>query len=192
MEKLQPKNKINTLPVISVNEAAIIINQSGASFSGRIREHLKAFIHCRCRWSHTFIAYTRVSWEMKHLLCISKKNCVKLIVLVEEGYCGRQIGERLHSNQSTVARILRKWKDTESTNDLPRTGRPQKTSPHQDGTTELSAGYLIWKTAYSVALSTQTVQNIGRFINRHCQPTRVLFRKQKLIFHLRLTSYINK
>lgn len=57
---------------------------------------------------------------------------LKVIVLAKEGYMRKQIAEMLRCNQSTVARILQRRKDTGSTNHLPRNGRPWKTLQTQD------------------------------------------------------------
>lgn len=65
-------------------------------------------------------------------MCVGKENCVKVIVLAKEGYSGIRIAETFCCNQFAVVKILRRWKDTRSTNDLPRTGRPQKSLLHQN------------------------------------------------------------
>lgn len=73
-----------------------------------------------------------VSWAMKPLPCIGKAKCVQVTVLTEDVYPGRQLPERIGCDQSTIARILAKFKWTGSPKDLPSSGRPKNTSPRQE------------------------------------------------------------
>lgn len=67
-------------------------------------------------------------------MCVIKeKECfVKTVVLAEDGQSERLIAETLCSYQLSVARKLKRWKDAESTEDLPRIGRSRKSSSHHD------------------------------------------------------------
>lgn len=92
-----------------------------------------------------------------------KKNGVKVIVLAEERCSGRHIAESPRRNQTTFARILRRWKDTGSTDSLSRTERHRKTPLRQDGFLKIS-NFKFTKAYLDVSsVSTRTV--LRRFRN---------------------------
>lgn len=55
------------------------------------------------------------------LMCISKENSIKVIGLPEKVYPGRQIAKKC-GNQFVVVRVLKRWKDTVSIDDVARAG----------------------------------------------------------------------
>lgn len=57
-------------------------------------------------------------WALKPSVCISKENYVWAIMLTGEPYSRREIVQKIGCDKSTVARILAKFKETESMNEL--------------------------------------------------------------------------
>jgi len=54
----------------------------------------------------------------------------RILALLEEGYSTREIGRREGIHHSTVARVRKQWQQTQSCQDMPRTGRPRAVSEY--------------------------------------------------------------
>lgn len=63
---------------------------------------------------------------------VSIEHRVRIVVLAEEGHTSRYIATKVPCNQSTIVRILKKYETIGKVDDLPRSGRPRKTTVRDD------------------------------------------------------------
>ena len=56
---------------------------------------------------------------------LSENDRTKAITLVEEGYTHEEVAKRLKVNQSTISRLVSKFKATNSVSDLYRRPKPK-------------------------------------------------------------------
>lgn len=65
---------------------------------------------------------------------LSMEDRIRAVVWDEEGVSQREIANRLHCSQPAISKLLQKHTHTGSVLDLPRSGRPRISTPHEDAT----------------------------------------------------------
>jgi predicted DNA-binding protein (UPF0251 family) len=78
------------------------------------------------------VSFLRISLDNYTQMKISIENRHCVVVLHEEGYTQQEIATRLHMNQSSVSRLLKKHCESDSLRDKARSGRPRVTSSRDD------------------------------------------------------------
>ena len=63
---------------------------------------------------------------------VDAETRTRAVVLVEEGYSYRDVGTRLGISHKTVFRLVKKYRETGSIVDKPRSGRPRVTTERED------------------------------------------------------------
>jgi Transposase and inactivated derivatives len=70
---------------------------------------------------------------------ISQFDCVRIVTLCQEGLSTRDVSRHLGVNQSDVVRTWRRYRDTGTVDDMPRSGRPRATTAVDDRYLRISA-----------------------------------------------------
>lgn len=99
---------------------------------------------------------------------MSSEDRVRVVVLQEEDYSSPKIAAKFGYSQSTVVRILQKYRETRGTKDRHRSGRPRKSTKRDDrvlirislGNRKLTSPDLLreWKDKCLVNVCTSTVR----------------------------------
>ena len=63
---------------------------------------------------------------------VDAETRTRAVVLIEEGYSYRDVGTRLGISHKTVFRLIKKHRETGSTADKPRSGRPKVMTDRED------------------------------------------------------------
>lgn len=103
-------------------------------------------------------------------MCAYQKICdetrAQVLILVEEGYNQRAIAQRLHINQASVSRIVKKKVETGSIMDKQRTGRPRATTSADDRLIHRAIVSNPWHTSYSIKHELPDLNISARTIRR--------------------------
>lgn len=87
---------------------------------------------CCFEIGHFLSIFLAFSYVMGPKPTISLEKRAQMVVLKEDGYSLREIGERLGCNYSSVSYVLKKYHEQGSVVTLPRSGRPRKTDNRDD------------------------------------------------------------
>lgn len=91
---------------------------------------------------------------------ICEFNRAKIVTLVEEGHTQADVAARVGVNQSDVSRIVKKFRETNSVHDRPKSGRPRITTDVQDRFITLTARRNRTATAPAIRRDFQHAHNI--------------------------------
>ena len=69
---------------------------------------------------------------MAQRIPISEAKRAQMVVLKQEGYTLREIGDRLACHYSSVSYVLKKFKEKKTLKNLDKSGRPKKTTNRED------------------------------------------------------------
>ena len=69
---------------------------------------------------------------------LTGEECAQALILSEEGWSYRRIGERFNVTHSTISRVIQRYRDTGSNGRRPGQSRNRKTNPIQERFLKLS------------------------------------------------------